>query len=135
MKDCDAVLHLATKMPSFARFRSREAWENNDSIRRDGTRNLVDAALELEVKTLVYPSVWSGEVPASSYEGTVRVAPWPEGATLGPNQIRCESDPEHPSSPRRVWQSGRIAHLDFVCHWRTAQTHRDADRNLRPNFD
>jgi len=57
MKDCDAVLHLATKIPSFGRFRSREAWEDNDRIRRDGTRNLVDAALELEVKTLVYPSV------------------------------------------------------------------------------
>ena len=57
MKDCDAVLHLATKIPSFGRFRSRAAWEDNDRIRRDGTRNLVDVALELEVKTLVYPSV------------------------------------------------------------------------------
>ena len=57
MKHCDAVLHLATKIPSFGRFRSRAAWEDNDRIRRDGTRNLVHVALELEVKTLVYPSV------------------------------------------------------------------------------
>ncbi len=57
MKDCDTVLHLATKIPSFGRLRSREAWEDNDRIRRDGTWNLVDTALELEVKTLVYPSV------------------------------------------------------------------------------
>src|SRR5215472_6754177 len=57
MKDCDAVLHLATKIPSFGRFRSRAAWEDNDRIRLDATRNLVDVALELEVKTLVYPSV------------------------------------------------------------------------------
>ena len=57
MKDCDAVLHLATKIPSLRRFRSSEAWEDNDRIRRDATRNLVDVALELEVKTLVYPSV------------------------------------------------------------------------------
>jgi 2-alkyl-3-oxoalkanoate reductase len=57
MKDCEAVLHLATKIPSFGRFRSRAAWEDNDRIRRDGTRNLVHVALELEVKTLVYPSV------------------------------------------------------------------------------
>ena len=57
MKDCDAVLHLATKIPSLPRFRSREAWEENDRIRRDGTRNLVDAALESGVTTLVYPSV------------------------------------------------------------------------------
>ena len=48
MKDCDAVLHLATKIPSLPRFRSREAWEENDRIRRDGTRNLVDAALECQ---------------------------------------------------------------------------------------
>ena len=53
MKDCDAVLHLATKIPSLGRFRSREAWEDNDRIRLDATRNLVDVALELEVKTLV----------------------------------------------------------------------------------
>ena len=57
MKDCDAVLHLAAKIPSFGRFRSRAAWEDNDRIRRDGTRNLVHVALELEVKTLVYPSL------------------------------------------------------------------------------
>jgi nucleoside-diphosphate-sugar epimerase len=57
MKDCDAVLHLATKIPSFNKFRSREAWEVYDRIRRDGTRNLVDAALDLEVKAFVYPSV------------------------------------------------------------------------------
>ena len=57
MKDCDAVLHLATKIPSLGRFRSREAWKDNDRIRRDGTRNLLDLALELEVKALVYPSV------------------------------------------------------------------------------
>ena len=57
MKDCDAVLHLATKIPSLGRFRSHEAWEENDRIRREGTRNLVEAARGLEVKTLVYPSV------------------------------------------------------------------------------
>ena len=57
MKDCDAVLHLATKIPSLGGFRSRAAWKDNDRIRRDGTRSLVDATLELEVNTLVYPSV------------------------------------------------------------------------------
>lgn len=57
LKDCSAILHLATKIPSLGRFRSPSAWETNDRIRREGTRNLVNAALELQAQTFIYPSV------------------------------------------------------------------------------
>lgn len=54
--DCDAILHLATKIPPTSRAGRISAWVENDRIRRDGTRNLVEAALATDVTTLVYPS-------------------------------------------------------------------------------
>src|SRR5262249_48258283 len=46
LRDCDAILHLATRIPAPADAPRREAWKENDRIRAEGTRNLVDAALE-----------------------------------------------------------------------------------------
>jgi nucleoside-diphosphate-sugar epimerase len=54
---CDAVLHLATRIPPMAQAHRRSAWLENDRIRREGTRNLVVAALAAEVATFIYPSV------------------------------------------------------------------------------
>ena len=55
---CDAILHLATRIPPTSEMRRREAWAENDRIRREGTRALVDAALAGgEVTTFVYPGV------------------------------------------------------------------------------
>jgi nucleoside-diphosphate-sugar epimerase len=41
----DAVLNLATAIPTGERAAHLEPWEDNHRIRRDGARNLVDAAL------------------------------------------------------------------------------------------
>src|SRR5262249_31836080 len=57
LKRCDAVLHLATRIPSPSQASRREAWKENDRIRTEGTRNLVTAALESGVSTFIYPSV------------------------------------------------------------------------------
>ncbi|HYJ78103.1 MAG TPA: NAD-dependent epimerase/dehydratase family protein [Longimicrobiaceae bacterium] len=54
---CDAVLHLATKIPATRTATRRGAWDENTRIRTEGTRNLVDAALAAAVRTLVYPGV------------------------------------------------------------------------------
>jgi 2-alkyl-3-oxoalkanoate reductase len=53
----DAVLHLASRIPGTAQLARREAWRETDRIRRDGTRNLVDAAISARVQAFVYPSV------------------------------------------------------------------------------
>lgn len=53
----DAVLHLATRIPPMQKMRSAVAWAENDRIRAEGTRNLVDAAITNKVEVLVYPSV------------------------------------------------------------------------------
>ena len=42
----DAVLHLATRIPPSSDMRHRSAWVENDRIRAEGTKNLVDAAIE-----------------------------------------------------------------------------------------
>ncbi len=57
MVGVDAVLHLASKIPGAARLARRDAWHETDRIRRDGTRNLVDAAISANVQAFVYPSV------------------------------------------------------------------------------
>jgi nucleoside-diphosphate-sugar epimerase len=43
--DCDATLHLATAIPTKSRTTAKD-WAMNDRIRREGTQNLVQAALE-----------------------------------------------------------------------------------------
>ncbi len=54
---CDAVLHLATKIPPSSGARKRASWLENDRLRREGTDAIVDAALAAGVSTLIYPSV------------------------------------------------------------------------------
>ncbi len=58
IEGADAVLHLATRIPPTSDLRRPGAWDENDRIRREGTRILVDAALAVgSVRTLIYPSV------------------------------------------------------------------------------
>ena len=52
----DAVLHLATRIPPTSDMRHRSAWVENDRIRAEGTKNLVDAALQSGTRVFVYPS-------------------------------------------------------------------------------
>lgn len=54
----EAIVHLATKIPATSRMGKVAAWRDNDHIRRDGTRTLVDAALAVGVQTLIYPSFY-----------------------------------------------------------------------------
>jgi nucleoside-diphosphate-sugar epimerase len=53
----DAILHLATRIPATMKMGRLSAWQENDRIRREGTRNLVEAALAVGgVQTFIYPS-------------------------------------------------------------------------------
>lgn len=53
----DAVINLATHMPSSSmRMMRRSAWRENDRIRRDGSRILVDAALAAGVGRFIQES-------------------------------------------------------------------------------
>jgi nucleoside-diphosphate-sugar epimerase len=53
----EAIYHLATKIPPAAQIGRSSAWLENDRLRRDGARNLVEAALAVgTVQTIMYPS-------------------------------------------------------------------------------
>lgn len=54
---CEVVLHLATRIPPTREALRPGAWDENDRIRTEGTRGLVDAALVEGVAAFVYPSV------------------------------------------------------------------------------
>jgi 2-alkyl-3-oxoalkanoate reductase len=54
---CQAILHLATKIPPATRLGRRSAWAETDRIRRDGTRIVVDAALAQGAGSLIYQSI------------------------------------------------------------------------------
>ena len=53
---CEVILHLATSIPAKARTTARD-WEINDRIRREGTSNLVAAALTHRCKLYVQQSI------------------------------------------------------------------------------
>src|SRR5438552_11953051 len=53
----DAVLHLATHIPPAKDATRPGAWRENDRIRREGTRNLVDSDIECGVTTFIYPGI------------------------------------------------------------------------------
>ena len=53
----DAVLHLATRIPPREMSEQPDAWEENDRLRIEAARVLVDAALEAGAGTFVQPTV------------------------------------------------------------------------------
>ena len=53
----EAVLHLATRIRTGRDAERPGAWTENDRIRAEGTRGLVDAALAARAPVFVYPSV------------------------------------------------------------------------------
>jgi nucleoside-diphosphate-sugar epimerase len=53
----DVVVNLATAIPTGERAVQLSAWEENDRIRRQGSRSLVDAALEADADRYVQESI------------------------------------------------------------------------------
>lgn len=79
MRGCDAVVRAATHIP--ANGRARAAWQENDRIRRDGTRALLDAAQKAGVPHYVQESiVWLAR-PDDGATFDERSPPRPEDIT------------------------------------------------------
>lgn len=53
----EAVIHMATKIPPLMKMRSRGAWKENDRLRREATKNLVDGALAAGAQTFIAESI------------------------------------------------------------------------------
>lgn len=55
-KDCDAILHMATKIPLKTVPKAKD-WKMNDRIRTEGTRNLITAAEHNGIQPFIQQSV------------------------------------------------------------------------------
>jgi nucleoside-diphosphate-sugar epimerase len=66
--DVDGVLHLATRIRSLEQVSDRDAWRENDRLRADASRILVDAAIAARAAVYVQPTVtfvYAPDGPAS----------------------------------------------------------------------
>jgi nucleoside-diphosphate-sugar epimerase len=57
VRDADGVLHLATRIRSLDTISDPDAWRENDRLRADASRILVDAAIEAGAEVYVQPTV------------------------------------------------------------------------------
>ncbi len=57
VRGVDGVLHLATRIRSLDQISDLEAWRENDRLRADASRILVDAAIAAGVEVYVQPTV------------------------------------------------------------------------------
>jgi nucleoside-diphosphate-sugar epimerase len=75
---CDAVIHLATRIPPRERRTAVDAWSENDRLRRLAAGLLVDAGIEAGVRVFVQPSVafiYPKDGPVDESTPVERVAP------------------------------------------------------------
>jgi nucleoside-diphosphate-sugar epimerase len=67
-RDVDGVLHLATRIRSLEQISDPDAWRENDRLRAEASRILVDAAIEAGAVVYVQPTVtfvYPPDAPAS----------------------------------------------------------------------
>jgi nucleoside-diphosphate-sugar epimerase len=57
VRDVDGVLHLATRILSLEQISDPDAWRENDRLRADASRILVDAAIAAGAEVYVQPTV------------------------------------------------------------------------------
>jgi nucleoside-diphosphate-sugar epimerase len=57
VRDADGVLHLATRIRSLDQISDRDAWRENDRLRAEASRILVDAAIAAGAAVYVQPTV------------------------------------------------------------------------------
>jgi 2-alkyl-3-oxoalkanoate reductase len=70
VRDTQAVLHLATRIPTRDRIKIPGAWDENDRLRAQATRLLVDSALVTEAELIVVPTVAFVYPPGPASEST-----------------------------------------------------------------
>lgn len=105
----DVVLHLATRIPPPERIAQPEAWEENNRLRTEAARALVDAALEAGVETFVQPTVafvYPQNAPADEDTPVADVAPNLRSALV------AESETERFAAARRRGVVLRFGLLD-----------------------
>lgn len=80
VEGCEAIAHLATRVPPLRQMRKRGAWRDNDRLRSQGSSILVNAALAAGIRIYVQPSVtllYQDLGDTVLYESAPVDAPWP----------------------------------------------------------
>jgi nucleoside-diphosphate-sugar epimerase len=75
---CDAVMHLATRIPPRERRTAPDAWAENDRLRQVAAQLLVDAAIRADPQVFVQPTVafiYPGEAPVDESTKVEHVPP------------------------------------------------------------
>lgn len=78
VRDVDGVLHLATRIRSIEQISDPDAWRENDRLRADASRILVDAAIAARVAVYVQPTVtfvYPADGPATEDTPVAEVLP------------------------------------------------------------
>jgi 2-alkyl-3-oxoalkanoate reductase len=70
VRDTDAVLHLATRIPPLDRMKLPGAWHENDRLRGPATQLLVDGALSAATAVIVMPTAAFVYPPGPADEST-----------------------------------------------------------------
>ena len=89
IRDVDGVLHLATRIRPLAQISDPDAWRENDRLRADASRILVDAAIAAEVDVYVQPTVtfvYPPDAPASEDTPVGEVLPILRSALVAEQQ-------------------------------------------------
>ncbi len=92
IQGCDTVLHLATRIPPANQASQRKSWNENDRIRIEGTRNLVEASLDAGVTTFLYPGVTFIYPDGGAEWMDAKTAPRP--ASILQSSIKAEAEVE-----------------------------------------
>ena len=78
LSGAQTVFHLATRIPPREAQGDREAWRENDRLRREATKVLVDSAIAAGVERLVFPSITFVYPPSGRADESTQVG---DGAT------------------------------------------------------
>jgi nucleoside-diphosphate-sugar epimerase len=106
----DAVVHLATRIPPLERFETPGAWDENDRLRTEASRVLVDAALSSGAELYLQAAITFVYPPAGPVDETT-----PTADELAPH-LRSSLDSEAQAA-RFAESGGRGVVLRFGLLW------------------
>jgi nucleoside-diphosphate-sugar epimerase len=92
VRGVDGVLHLATRIRSLEQLSDPDAWRENDRLRADASRILVDAAIVAGVTVYVQPTVtfvYPPDGPVSEDTPVREVLPILRSAVVAEQQTEC----------------------------------------------
>ena len=114
VRDVDGVLHLATRIRSLEQISDPDAWRENDRLRADASRILVDAAIAAGAEVYVQPTVtfvYPPDGPVSEETPVGEVLPILRSALVGRAADRALRPRRRTRRRPATWPARRPGHL------------------------